>query len=63
MKTILFEIAKKIILAKGDVDVQIKCAATIKTMFIESGYNNKQANQMALDAVKIALQSAINLVK
>lgn len=60
MKAVLFEIAKKITEAKGDIKVQMACAGTLKQMFIKMGYDNKTANQFALDAIKITMKAALN---
>jgi hypothetical protein len=62
MKKLAFEIAHKIATDKNPNTVII-CASILKEAFIMSGVNNKDANTMAIDGIKIIMKSMLNLTK
>jgi len=62
MKQLAFEIAHKIATDKNPNTVII-CASILKEAFIMSGVNNKDANTMAIDGIKIIMKSMLNLTK
>jgi hypothetical protein len=62
MKQLAFEIAQKIATDKNPNTVII-CASILKDAFIMSGVNNKDANTMAVDGIKIIMKSMLNLTK
>jgi hypothetical protein len=62
MKQLAFEIAHKIATDKNPNTVII-CASILKDAFIMSGVNNKDANTMAVDGIKIIMKSMLNLTK
>jgi hypothetical protein len=62
MKQLAFEIAQKIATDKNPNTVII-CASILKDAFIMGGVNNKDANTMAIDGIKIIMKSMLNLTK
>jgi hypothetical protein len=59
MKSVAFEIAKKVINANGDEKVMFACMGTLKEMFIKDGFSSEVANQMAIDFFKITMNAAL----
>jgi hypothetical protein len=62
MKELSFEIAKKIA-SDNSKNTVIICCSILKEAFIMEGLSNKQANTMAIDAVKIILKTMVNIGK
>lgn len=62
MKELSFEIAKKIA-SDNSKNTIIICCSILKEAFIIEGATNKQANIMAIDAIKIILKTMINIGK
>jgi hypothetical protein len=62
MKELSFTIAQKIATDKNPNTIMI-CCSILKEAFIIEGATNKQANTMAIDAIKIILKTMINIGK
>ena len=62
MRELTFQIAEKIATDKNPNTVII-CASILKEAFILTGVNKKDANDMAIDGIKIIMKSMLNLTK
>lgn len=60
MKELCFNIATKIATDKSENTVYL-CCSILKDAFIMQGFNNKVANEMAIDTIKIIMKSMLNL--
>lgn len=62
MKTLAFEIALKIANDNNPNTVFI-CTSILKEAFIMEGINTKDANYLAIDAIKIIMKSMLRCTK
>ena len=62
MRELSLTIAQKIATDKNPNTIMI-CCSILKEAFIIEGATNKQANTMAIDAIKIILKTMINIGK
>ena len=62
MKELSFTIAQKIATDKNPNTIMI-CCSILKEAFTMQGINPKDANQMAIDGIKIIMKSMLNITK
>jgi len=62
MKNLAFTIAKRIAIDKSPNTVLI-CASILKDAFISEGIPAKEANTMAIDGVKVIMNTMLRCVK
>ena len=60
MRELSLSIAQKIATDKNPTTIII-CCSILKEVFITEGANKKEANTMAIDAMKIILKTMINI--
>lgn len=62
MKELAFTIAQRIATDKNPNTVLI-CASILKDAFLAEGANEKQANTMAIDGIKIIMKTMLKITK